>query len=56
MLRELKTDHKKHMWKRDDPMHLINIKNIFGQTSLYVACKNGNLNIVKLLLDEGCNP
>jgi ankyrin repeat protein len=41
---------------REDITHIINTKNLFGQTALYVACKNGNLNIVKLLITQGCNP
>ncbi|CDW90849.1 UNKNOWN [Stylonychia lemnae] len=55
MMTELKTDLKKHMWTRSDPQHLINIKNVFGQTPLYVACENGNLNIVKMLVANGAN-
>ena len=35
---------------REDPSHMINTKNIFGQTPLYVACKHGNLNVVKILI------
>jgi hypothetical protein len=30
MLYELKNDIKKHMWNKSDPLHLINLKNIFG--------------------------
>jgi ankyrin repeat protein len=41
---------------REDPSHMINTKNIFGQTPLYVACKHGNLNVVKILITQGCNP
>lgn len=55
MIKELTNDTKKHMWSKNDPQHLINIKNIYGQTPLYVACKYGNLNIVKLLVERDAN-
>ena len=35
---------------REDPLHLINAKNVFGQTPLYVACKHGNMAIVRFLI------
>lgn len=56
LVQELKHDIKRYMWSRKDPMHLINMKNNFGQTPIYVACKHGNINIVKTLINEGCNP
>lgn len=52
----MKHDFKKNMWSRNDPQHLINLKNEYGQTPLYVACKHGNLHIVKVLIEEGANP
>lgn len=55
MLRELKYNLKKNYRSEDDPEHLINIKNAFGKTPLYVACECGNLNIVKLLITNGAN-
>eukprot|EP00347_Sterkiella_histriomuscorum_P006312 403353242 len=55
MLKELKNDIKKHLRNRDDPDHLINIKNPFGKTPLYVACECGNLNIVKMLVENAVN-
>lgn len=51
----LQTDPKRHFFEREDEHHFINARNVFGQTPLYVACKHGNLNIVKILIDEGCN-
>ena len=39
-----------HGVAREDPMHLINAKNVFGQTPLYVACKHGNMAIVRFLI------
>lgn len=55
-MNELRNDPRRFIWTRKDPQHLINIKNEYGQTPLYVACKHGNLNIVKTLIGEGCNP
>lgn len=55
ILRELKDDYKKHMRNKDDPEHLINIKNAFGKTPIYVATECGNLNIVRLLVQNGAN-
>lgn len=37
-----------------DPEHLLNKKNAYGVSPLYLACKNGNLNVVKYFLEE-CN-
>lgn len=56
MLNELKNDFKRNMYTREDEKHLINLKNAFGQRPIYVAAKNGNLNIVELLIREGANP
>lgn len=56
VVRLLEKDPKKYMYERGDPNHFINVKNVLGQTPLYVACMHGNLHIVKLLIAEGCNP
>jgi len=56
MQKEMQRDFKKHMWGNGDPHHLLNKKNQFGHTPLTVAAKNGNLNIVAFLLEEGANP
>lgn len=55
MAEELVNDVKKHLMDTDNPKHLINIKNAFGKTPLYVACECGNLNIVKFLVENGAN-
>jgi ankyrin repeat protein len=36
--------------------NILNIKNLRGQTPLYVATQNGNNKIISLLLDKGANP
>jgi ankyrin repeat protein len=38
-----------------DPNHLINRKNSFGQTPLYLAAKNGNLEVIELLMAKQVN-
>lgn len=43
------------MLEPSDPAHLINRKNNFGHTPLYIAAKNGNVGVVKLLLDHKVN-
>ena len=35
-----------------DPEHLVNKKNNQGQTPLYIAAKNGNMQIVKIIIDN----
>lgn len=37
-------------------MHLINKPNRMNQTPIYLACRNGNLEIVKYLLEQQANP
>ena len=56
LIKLLKNEDRETSIAREDPKHLINAKNVFGQTPLYVACKHGNLNMVRLLIDQGCNP
>ena len=41
---------------RHDPMHIINRRNLKGQTPLYTSIVHGNYLIVKLLIEEGCDP
>ena len=33
----------------------VNEKDIFGQTPIYYACREGRLDVVKLLIDSGSN-
>lgn len=48
--------HNSNILERHDPDHLLNKKNRFKQNALYLACKNGNLNIVKFLIQQSANP
>lgn len=41
---------------KSNPLHLINKANINGYNPLYLASKNGNLNIVKFLIENEANP
>ncbi|CAD8079342.1 unnamed protein product [Paramecium sonneborni] len=47
---------KKHLYCPTDPKHILNSFNKFGQNSLYISCKNGNLDVIKFLLDQQANP
>jgi len=51
----LSHDPKKNMYEGDSLQRLSNKPNPHGQTPLYIACKNGNLELVKLLLDYDAN-
>lgn len=44
------------MFDITNDMHLLNLFNTQNQRPLHVACKNGHLEIVKLLLNNGANP
>ena len=39
----------------DDPEHLINHCNQYGYTPMYIAAKNGNLEVLKLLVENKAN-
>lgn len=52
---ELNDDPYKLLRNASHPHALINKRNSNGQTPLYVACKNGNLEVVKLLLGENAD-
>ena len=56
LLEELENDPKKHIYDRKNPNHLINRPNRLEQTPVYVACRNGNLSIVKFLLEQEADP
>lgn len=55
-LLEIEEDLPEDWFIRSDPRHFLNRTNAYGQTALYLACKNGNINMVKLLISLGCNP
>ncbi len=44
------------MLESTDPNHLLNRKNSFGQTPLYLAARNGNLDVILLLMNKRANP
>ncbi|CAD8163602.1 unnamed protein product [Paramecium pentaurelia] len=56
MIKLLKMYPKKHLYCPTDPKHILNSFNKFGQNSLYISCKNGNLEVIKFLLDQQANP
>lgn len=51
----LENDPKRYIRVKSDPLHLINKKNTHGQSPLYIASKNGNLEVLKFLLDNEAN-
>jgi Ankyrin repeat. len=44
------------MLQTDDPTHIINKTDSLGHTPLYTASKNGNLDVVILLIENKANP
>ena len=40
----------------EDHEHLINKRNKYGQTPLYVASKNGHLKVIQFFIKEGADP
>ncbi|CAD8055940.1 unnamed protein product [Paramecium primaurelia] len=56
MIKLLQIYPKKHLYCPTDPKHILNSFNKFGQNSLYISCKNGNLAVIKFLLDQQANP
>ncbi|CAD8154760.1 unnamed protein product [Paramecium octaurelia] len=56
MIKLLQFYPKKHLYCPTDPKHILNSFNKFGQNSLYISCKNGNLAVIKFLLDQQANP
>ena len=52
---EIEMDPYKKLHNTSHPLSLLNKRNKSGQTPLYVACKNGNLAVIMLLLTEGAD-
>lgn len=44
------------MLESSDPNHLLNRKNVFGQTPMYIAAKNGNIDVIIFLFSKNANP
>ncbi|EAS03794.2 ankyrin repeat protein (macronuclear) [Tetrahymena thermophila SB210] len=51
----LQKDPKRYLRSPDDPQHLLNKFNSKSQNASYLACKNGNLNIVQFLVKQESN-
>lgn len=49
----LEQDDKQFLHDTTSDFHLVNKPNEYGQTPLYVACKNGHLKMVRFLVNEG---
>jgi len=43
---------KRFILEPNDAMHFLNRKNNQGWTPLYIAAKNGNIEVVKLLIEN----
>lgn len=52
---EIEQDPYKRIRNNTHPLALINKRNANGQTPMYIACKNGNLEVVLLLLEENAD-
>ncbi|KAL4435739.1 hypothetical protein ABPG74_018290 [Tetrahymena malaccensis] len=55
MIDILQKDPKRYLRSPEDPQHLLNKFNSKSQNASYVACKNGNINIVQFLVKQECN-
>ncbi|CAK69266.1 unnamed protein product (macronuclear) [Paramecium tetraurelia] len=56
MIKILQRDPKRNLTNPQDPNHIINQLNQYGQNALYIASKNGNVEVIKFLLSLECNP
>jgi len=54
--RALINDPKENFYDEDSPQRLVNRPNHRGYTPLYIACKNGNIELLKLLIEFKANP
>lgn len=54
--KSLKEDPGKFLYDRGDERALANRANDIGQRPLYIAVKNGNIQMVRLLVSHGANP
>ena len=52
---EIEQDPYRLLRNSTHPLALINKRNAQGQTPMYIACKNGNLEVVILLLEENAD-
>jgi hypothetical protein len=50
------SDPKENLYDEDSPQRLVNRPNYRGYTPFYVACKNGNVELIELLLVFKANP
>ncbi|CAD8079816.1 unnamed protein product [Paramecium primaurelia] len=55
MIKILQRDPKRNLTNPQDPNHIINSLNQYGQNALYIASKNGNIQVIKFLLSLECN-
>ncbi|CAD8193881.1 unnamed protein product [Paramecium octaurelia] len=55
MIKILQRDPKRNLTNPQDPNHIINSLNQYGQNALYIASKNGNAQVIKFLLSLECN-
>ncbi|CAD8070446.1 unnamed protein product [Paramecium primaurelia] len=55
MIKILQRDPKRNLTNPQDPNHIINSLNQYGQNALYIASKNGNVKVIKFLLSLECN-
>jgi len=43
------------MIEKSDPEHLLNQHNLDGYAPLHIAAQNGNLEVIKVLIEAGAN-
>jgi len=55
MAHMIKNDPRKFVFDHEDPYHLLNRINDSGHRPLYIAAKHGNLEVVKLLVENKVN-